>query len=205
MSKYDVYGKNLVDRDGEAYLLKQYFRRVEADDLFALLLQDLAWHQETIFIYGRPVKVPRLMCWYGDSDAVYSYSGVSHEPLPWTMELNAIRQKIESDCAISFNSVLANLYRDGQDSMGFHADKEKELGVNPVIASLSLGDDRLFRLIHNKTKEKLDLTLGHGDLLIMGGSLQHNWRHGIPKTRQQKSARINLTFRKIIKLETGTN
>ena len=151
-------------------------------------------------VFGRPVKVPRLMCWYGDPDASYTYSGVKHDPLPWTETLNSVRRHVEQICRHPFNSVLANLYRDGRDSMGWHADNEKELGINPVIASFSLGDERLFRLSHNKTKEKLDIVLGHGDLLIMAGALQHHWRHSVPKTKQPKMRRINLTFRQIIRV-----
>jgi alkylated DNA repair dioxygenase AlkB len=97
---------------------------------------------------------------------------------------------------------LANLYRDGKDSMGCHADDEKELGPNPVIASLSLGDERLFRLHHKKTKDKLDIVLGHGDLLVMAGTLQHYWMHAVPKTKKLKTPRINLTFRKIFNLKS---
>ncbi|HBA65363.1 MAG TPA: alpha-ketoglutarate-dependent dioxygenase AlkB [Methylococcaceae bacterium] len=189
--------KNLAPRDGDVFLLKQYYSSDEANELFAILFDRLVWQEESIWMFGKPVNVPRLTCWYGDPDAVYSYSGVKHEPLSWTAELNAIRQRIQSDFAYTFNSVLANLYRSGQDSMGYHADNEKELGINPAIASLSLGDERLFRLVHNKSKEKLDLALGHGDLLIMAGSLQHHWRHAVPKTGQFKSSRINLTFREI--------
>ncbi|HSN23761.1 MAG TPA: alpha-ketoglutarate-dependent dioxygenase AlkB, partial [Methylomicrobium sp.] len=144
-------------------------------------------------------KVPRLMCWYGDDDAVYHYSGVKHEPLPWTAALSTVRIRIEAFIGgCTFNSVLANLYRDGRDSMGCHADDEKELGINPVIASLSLGDERMFRLHHKMRRSHLDITLGHGDLLIMAGALQHHWLHALPKTRKVKNPRINLTFRRII-------
>ncbi|MGZ8180995.1 MAG: alpha-ketoglutarate-dependent dioxygenase AlkB family protein, partial [Methylobacter sp.] len=166
---------NLAPFDGELYLIEQFYRQPESDLLFAQLHADLAWQEEAIFIYGRWVKVPRLMCWYGDTDAWYRYSGVNHQPLSWTPTLQAIREKVERQCQCSFNSVLANLYRDGRDSMGCHADDEKELGQNPVIASLSLGDERLFKLHHKKTKDKLDIVLGHGDLLVMAGTLQHYW------------------------------
>jgi len=138
------------------------------------------------------------MCWYGDADAVYTYSGVAHEPMPWSAELSAVKTRVEIAGGCTFNSVLANLYRDGRDSMGYHADNEKELGTDPVIASLSLGDTRLFRLHHKKHRENLDFALGHGDLLIMAGALQHHWVHALPKTRQAKNPRINLTFRKIM-------
>ncbi|MEQ1530726.1 MAG: alpha-ketoglutarate-dependent dioxygenase AlkB, partial [Methylococcales bacterium] len=130
--------------------------------------------------------------------AHYPYSGVKHSPKAWTAELQSIRAQIQQQCTTEFNSVLANLYRDGQDSMGCHADDEKELGRNPLIASLSLGDERLFKLHHKNRQTKLDMLLGHGDLLIMAGTLQHYWRHSLPKTKKAKTPRINLTFRKIL-------
>lgn len=188
---------NIVPFDGELYEYRGFYSRPEANRLFEQLKHELAWQEEAIFIYGRWVKVPRLMGWYGDHDACYRYSGVDHQPLPWTPTLQTIREKVEQQCGCGFNSVLANLYRDGNDSMGCHADDEKELGLNPVIASLSLGDERLFKLHHKTTKEKLDIVLGHGDLLIMAGTLQHHWMHAVPKTKKPKTARINLTFREI--------
>jgi alkylated DNA repair dioxygenase AlkB len=188
---------NLVPYDGELYLIKQFYSLPEAGRLFAQLQAELVWQEEAIFIYGRWVKVPRLMCWHGDKEAWYRYSGVNHAPLPWTPVLQAIRERVEKQCQCSFNSVLANLYRNGDDSMGCHADDEKELGLNPVIASLSFGDERLFRLSHKKSKEKLDIVLGHGDLLVMAGILQHHWLHAVPKTKKLKTPRINLTFRDI--------
>jgi alkylated DNA repair dioxygenase AlkB len=188
---------NLVPFDGELYLIKQFYSLPESDRLFAQLQTELVWQEEAIFIYGRWVKVPRLMCWYGDRDAWYRYSGVSHQPLSWTPVLQAIRERVERQGQCSFNSVLANLYRNGEDSMGCHADDEKELGLKPVIASLSLGDERLFKLHHKQSKEKRDIVLGHGDLLVMAGTLQHHWTHSVPKTKKLKTPRINLTFRKI--------
>jgi alkylated DNA repair dioxygenase AlkB len=191
------YGKNLVPFDGELYLVKQFYRLLESDQLFAALETGLAWQEETIFIFGKWVKVPRLMSWYGDPDAYYRYSGVNHQPRPWNAELQSVRVKVERQCQCAFNSVLANFYRDGKDSMGCHTDDEKELGLNPVIASLSLGDERLFKLHHQKHKETLDIMLDHGDLLVMAGTLQRHWLHSVPKTRKFKAPRINLTFRKI--------
>ncbi len=184
--------------DGEVYVSKAFFRAEEADRLLTSLYDTLAWREESVFIFGKWCRVPRLMCWYGDADAVYAYSGVTHEPLPWCTVLSAIKARIEAHCGMSFNSVLGNLYRDGQDSMGYHADNEKELGVNPVIASLSLGDARLFRLQHKKRRENLDIVLEHGDVLIMAGALQQHWVHALPKSRQAQRARINLTFRRIL-------
>lgn len=190
--------QNLAPFDGELYLFQAFYLQQEADCLFAELQSSLAWQEEEIFIFGKWVKVPRLMCWYGDADSRYRYSGVTHEPKPWTSALQSVREDLEQYCSCQFNSVLANFYRDGNDSMGRHADDEKELGLNPVIASLSLGDERVFKLHHKKRNEILDIRLGHGDLLVMAGVLQHHWQHSILKTRQYKGPRINLTFRKIV-------
>ncbi len=192
--------KNLLASDGQLYLVKGYYPPDIAQQLFATLLENLAWRQEEISVYGRKVKVPRLMCWYGDDGANYQYSGVDHEPLPWVETLISIKNRIESQYQCSFNSVMANLYRDGSDSMGCHADNEAELGNNPFIASLSLGEERLLRFRHNKNKQVLDIILGHGDLLLMAGEIQHHWRHELPKTKKLKKERINLTFRKVIHL-----
>ncbi len=189
--------QNLAPFDGELYLFQAFYLQPESDSLFAELQSSLAWQEEDIFIFGKWVKVPRLMCWYGDADSRYRYSGVTHEPKPWNSVLQSVREDLEQYCRCQFNSVLANFYRNGNDSMGRHADDEKELGPNPLIASLSLGDERVFRLHHKKRNETLDIRLGHGDLLVMAGSLQHHWQHSIPKTRQYKGPRINLTFRKI--------
>ncbi|MGR9098959.1 MAG: alpha-ketoglutarate-dependent dioxygenase AlkB family protein [Gammaproteobacteria bacterium] len=189
---------NLVSGDGELYLAASFYDMAQAEGLFESLMRSLKWEQETIVIGGKVVEVPRLVCWYGDQDAIYSYSGVAHVPLPWTPKLTEIKKRIEHFCGHAFNSVLGNLYRDGSDSMGWHADKEKELGRNPFIASLSLGEERVFKIRHNRSRETLDISLKSGDLLLMGGALQHWWRHCVPKTRRRKLPRINLTFRKII-------
>ena len=199
---------NQAPYDGELYWLRDFYSPANADEYFQRLYRELDWQQEHLFLYGRWVKVPRLMAWYGDSGTHYRYSGVDHNPLPWTADLLALRTDVEKICEHGFNSVLANLYRDGRDSMGCHADNEKELGQNPVIASISFGDTRLLRFRHLVSGQKLDIDLAHGDLLVMAGELQHYWRHELPKTRQPKQPRINLTFRKIGKTHaklTGTS
>jgi alkylated DNA repair dioxygenase AlkB len=188
---------NLAPFDGEVYLHQQFYGSHAADLLFSQLKTQVAWQEEDILIYGKWRKVPRLMAWYGDIRAYYQYSGVNHSPLAWTPELLAIKEKVAQYCAGDFNSVLLNLYRDGQDSMGCHADDEQELGEKPLIASLSLGDERVFKLYHKTRKTTLDIVLGHGDLLVMAGTLQQYWQHCVPKTKQLKTARINLTFRKV--------
>ena len=190
--------ESLSLRDGELYLDRAFMSGEEADRLFARLLDEIAWQEEAIKLYGRSVKVPRLVAWYGDPGACYTYSGVSHQPLAWTPALAQLKARVETATAHRFNSVLANLYRNERDSMGWHADKERELGSNPVIASLSLGQRRLFKLRHNKTGETIDLWLEHGTLLLMAGALQHHWRHCLPKSQRPMGARINLTFRTIV-------
>jgi alkylated DNA repair dioxygenase AlkB len=188
---------NLADGT-ELVFIREFYSQQKSDPLFKTLLSSLHWQEEDLFIFGRWVKVPRLMCWYGDTDAYYGYSGVNHKPLPWTPDLQTIKEKVEQQCHCTFNSVLANLYRDGRDSMGCHADDEKELGINPTIASLSLGEERLFRLHHKKNKQTFNINLQHGDLLVMGGTCQQHWLHSVPKTKAFKTPRINLTFRKIL-------
>lgn len=189
---------SLIADDGELYFLPSFFPADVGSRLFSDLRKQLDWQEESIVIAGRSIKVPRRVCWYGDSTARYRYSGVSHDPRPWTDTLLHIKARVESECGHRFNSVLGNLYRDGRDSMGWHADKEKELGTNPVIASVSLGATRRFRLRHVRRGISLDLDLHNGSLLIMAGSLQHHWRHCLPKTAGECAERINLTFRRIM-------
>ncbi len=189
--------ENLASQDGELYYLPGFIAQAEARGLFERLRAGLDWQQEVATLFGRRMPLPRRVCWHGDEGAVYRYSGLIHYPQAWTQDLLNLKQAVENLSGQHFNSVLGNLYRDGQDSMGWHADQEKSLGVNPCIASLSLGAERLFKIRHNKSGETLDLNLGDGSLLLMGGYLQHHWRHCVPKTRMPVPARINLTFRNI--------
>lgn len=186
---------NLISCNGELRYYQHFVSPQLADKIFQQLHDQLNWREETLMIVGKQVTSPRLVCWYGDPGAVYRYSGVTHTPLPWVPVLRQIKEQIDQLSGFEFNSVLGNLYRNGQDSMGWHADKEKQLGINPVIASLSLGAERLFKLRHRKNNQAVDINLEHGSLLIMSGSLQHHWRHCLPKTRSCRTPRINLTFR----------
>lgn len=171
----------------------------QADGAFAALRAELVWQARAIRVFGREIMQPRLTCWVGDPEAVYTYSGVRHEPLPWTPTLSGLRARLEAELSLSFNSVLGNLYRDGNDSMGMHRDSEPELGPNPIVASLSLGAARRFSLRHKNgpAHGKLDLVLEHGALLVMRGTTQHVYRHGLPKVRAPTAERINLTFRRV--------
>lgn len=190
--------RTIISTDGCAYMLENFIPQRDQAGIYHTLLNEVAWHEEQYLIYGKSVTAPRLVAWYGNPEASYRYSGITHPPLPWHPLLLKLKLDIEKLCKHDFNSVLCNLYRDGNDSMGWHADKEEELGVNPYIASLSFGDDRLFKFRHNKSKQTVDVVLAGGTLLLMGGELQHHWRHALPKTKKPKQPRINLTFRKII-------
>jgi alkylated DNA repair dioxygenase AlkB len=181
-------------RDGGVLLSEPAFLdRRAADVVFDWLRNNVCWGQEV----GRGRPFPRLTAWYADAGLAYAYSEVTHRGAGWQPELLEIKQRVEQASAADFNSLLLNLYRDGRDSIGFHSDAEPELGINPVVASVSLGAVRRFILKHKKTGEKLSFRLAHGSLLVMGGTCQHHWLHGVPKTEEMVGERINLTFRKI--------
>jgi alkylated DNA repair dioxygenase AlkB len=168
-----------------------------AQELFDDLQRHVAWREEDIVLFGRRYRQPRLLAWYGDPGATYRYSGRQHLPLAWTDTLTALRERLQRVVGAQFNSVLANLYRDERDSMGLHADDERELGPRPVIASLSLGETRRFRLRHRHRKDlkSHSLHLPSGSLLVMRGDTQRHWKHEVPKERRACGPRINLTFR----------
>ena len=172
---------------------------LDPDYLLEVLLRETPWRQETITLYGKTHLQPRLLAWYGEPDASYRYSGTTYQPLPWTPLLDALRCRMEALARASFNSVLLNYYRDGRDSMGLHADDEPELGPEPVIASLSLGELRTLYFRHKRDKaiRGLDIALPHGSVLLMRGTTQSHWKHGIRKLRGPCGARLNLTFRLI--------
>ncbi|HRL93565.1 MAG TPA: alpha-ketoglutarate-dependent dioxygenase AlkB [Pseudomonas sp.] len=170
-----------------------------ADHWLATLLAEVPWQQPEVFVHGRQHPVPRLLAWYGDSDARYGYAGLSHQPLPWTPLLTEIRARVQAEVGQRLNGVLLNYYRDGQDSMGWHSDDEAVLGRNPLIASLSLGGSRRFDL-RRKGGSRIEhsLALGHGSLLVMAGATQHHWQHQVAKTRSPCAPRLNLTFRLVL-------
>lgn len=167
-----------------------------ANDLFLNLFNNIVWKQDDIKVFGKVYAQPRLTAFHGNGTKSYSYSNITMNPSPFTAELLAIKKNIDQLANIEFNACLLNLYRDGKDSNGWHSDDEKELGENPVIASVSLGQERAFHLRHKKNKAlKHKIVLQHGSLLLMRGSTQHYWQHQIPKTTRIIKERINLTFR----------
>lgn len=180
-------------------LLPQWLVGAEADALLQELRGSIPWEVHRIRIFGREVDSPRLSCWIGDPDATYVYSRTRFEPRPWSGPLVALRERAEQACGARFNSVLANLYRDGRDAMGWHSDDEPELGPHPVIASVSLGAERRFclraRVKSGIRREVRSIELPHGSLLCMAGDTQRHYQHALPRTSAAVGARINLTFR----------
>lgn len=199
---FDQRQPELLDLPGaHVKVLRGWLPVAAAEKLYHHLLSSLPWSQPTIRVAGRSLPIPRLQTWIGDSDAYYGYSGRGFLPVPWLTELERLKAQLEQACGGRFNSVLANFYRDGNDSVAYHADDEGELGDQPVIASLSLGGTRRFLL---KPKDGYAtahpgcaLDLANGDLLIMAGDTQTNWLHSVPKTRKPCGSRMNLTFRQI--------
>lgn len=169
-------------------------------DSFALLQQlaaELNWQQPAIRLYGKSVKIPRQQVWMGEPHCRYRYSGTWFTPVRWHPRLQALAAEVSQCCQQTFNCVLLNYYHDGRQHMGWHADNEPELGSNPVIASLSLGQTRRFDLKHRQTDAQLQLNLTNGSLLLMQGACQQHWLHRLPKQSRAGSERINLTFRYI--------
>lgn len=188
--------------DGELLWAEHFWQEVaddgEADEVFGRLHAQVAWRQEYITIYGKRQPQPRLTAWYGDEGATYCYSGLILKPRPWLPILQNLKAQVEAAAQTRFNSVLLNLYRTGQDGMGWHSDNEPELGRNPAIASLSFGAARRFVMRHcDRHDTKVELSLNHGSLVVMKGKTQHHWQHQVPKTVKPVGPRINLTFRLI--------
>ena len=182
--------------DANIVLYPNLLNQQESEDLFTELNQTIAWRQDWITIYGRSLPQPRLTAWYSDPGKAYTYSGITMMPTPWTTTLLDLKEKVDAVSNVVFNSVLLNLYRNGNDSMGWHSDDEPELGQNPIIGSLSLGGARRFMLRHRFEKSlKHQVELTSGSFLLMQGNTQHYWQHQVPKTKRFVPPRINLTFR----------
>ena len=187
---------NINIPDGDVSICLNLFSAQESDKFFEVLKNEIDWKQEQINFFGKTHDIPRLTAWYGDFGKSYSYAGISVEPSSWTDTLLQIKEKIESVSNVKFNSVLLNRYRSGNDGVSWHSDDEPELGVNPIIGSVSFGQSRPFHLKHKNlegVKEKV--TLEHGSYLLMKGETQHKWLHQIPKSKKEMGERINLTFR----------
>ncbi len=194
---FGVQNNTTLDlKDAEISYDEHFLSHNEASTYFDVLRKETDWQQDRIKVFGKEYDQPRLTALFADNKNPYTYSNVTMHPTPFSPVLLDIKSKIEKKLDQKFTTCLLNLYRNGQDSNGWHADNEKELGKNPVIASVSLGAERLFHMKHRTDKtQKLRLNLAHGSLLVMSGSTQHHWLHQIPKTKKNVGERINLTFR----------
>lgn len=189
---------NLISQDGELYLYEQFLKKNEAHYYFKKLLLDTPWQQRKITMFGKTFDQPRLVSWHAESGVHYQYSGIKLAPSPWTDALLTLKSSVEELIGHSFNSAFLNLYRNGEDYMGWHRDNEKALGSNPIIASVSLGEKRLFKLKHiNNNSIKYDCELNSGCLLVMAGKIQHYWKHCLPKSRKAGNPRVNITLRQV--------
>ena len=196
-SKTNAMQYNLPDAD--VCLFDSFFSKQESTILHQNLINNIQWRQDKIKIFGKLIDQPRLTAFYGDTEKPYAYSGIVMQPTYWNDDLLFIKNRVEAVAEIKFTSVLMNYYRDGKDSMGWHADDEKELGANPVIGSISFGETRKFQMRHKFRKDikKAEIELANGSFLLMKGATQHFWQHQIPKTSKVLGSRINLTFRVI--------
>lgn len=169
-----------------------------ADALLDALRHEIPWERHRLRLFGREIDAPRLSCWIGDAGTTYVYSRARFVPHAWTSTLTELRSDLATRFDLHFNSVLANLYRDGRDSTGWHSDDEPELGTEPVIASLSFGAVRRFRFRSRETRRvAMTIDLAHGSLLVMRGATQRLYQHDLPKVGRCGGARVNLTFRRI--------
>lgn len=226
-TQYEAYchddGKGIVIvvPYGKLYYAPYYFDHAKSDEFFDYFLAcdgidhhqhdwqnesginqmsfcHIAWHQDTISMYGKSHLLPRISAWYGDSDKSYTYSGITLQPKAWTAPLEHLIDELELICKRRFNSVLLNWYRTGDDHISWHADDEPELGIRPMIASVNFGASRRFLLrLKEDHATKLEIPLHHGSVLVMAGALQHHWQHSVPKQKKITQSRINLTFRTI--------
>ena len=185
--------------NAELIYIENFYETLKADHYFDLLKATIDWQHDDIKMFGKTYKQPRLTALYANNDNPYTYSNITMQPKIFTAALKDIKADIEQRMNHQFTSVLLNRYRNGNDSNGWHADNEKALGKNPIIASLSLGETRPFHFKHRQLKEERHkLNLNHGSLLIMKGEMQHYWLHQIAKTKKQIGERINLTFRTLL-------
>lgn len=184
-------------QDGELYYRPLFIPQDEADRLYDYFVKNINWKGGTIQIFGKIHDIPRKQAYFADQGLDYGYSGKRLNTQDWDEEVLKLKEQLNTSFNIELNACLLNLYRDGKDSNGWHADDEAELGKNPVIASISLGEERDFLIKHKETGDSKKLLLEHGSLLIMGGAMQHHWKHALPKRKKVVNPRVNLTFRRV--------
>ena len=189
---------NHLPYDGTVQYYGKVIQEMVADDYFEKLMQNIAWENDQAIIFGRQITTKRKVAWYGDQAYEYTYSNVNRYALPWTVELLELRQRVQQLTGERFNSCLLNLYHTGEEGMAWHSDDETDLKKNGAIASLSFGAERKFAFKHKQSKEKVELYLEHGSLLVMKNTTQNHWLHRLKKKKKVSTARINLTFRTIV-------
>ena len=188
----------LLPHDGSAVLHEDVFDEVETNRLSDQLHKEIPWEQRQIRMFNKLIDQPRLVSWFGDPESSYTYSGLTLEPHPWTATVDECRSRCEALAGVSFNSGLANLYRDGQDTVSWHSDNEPELGPEPIIASVSFGTARRFDFRHISGEPTIKTELQSGSIVVMSGRSQSHWKHQIARTKRVTTPRINLTFRQVI-------
>tara|TARA_B110000046_G_scaffold71887_1_gene79758 strand:- start:13152 stop:13754 length:603 start_codon:yes stop_codon:yes gene_type:complete len=189
---------NILPFDGEVLYLGKVFNRKEVAQYYQTFLEKIPWKNDEAIIFGKHHIIKRKVAWFGDNTYSYKYSGITKQAHIWTPELLQLKQKVEELSATTYNSCLLNLYHDGEEGMGWHSDAEKTLLDNGTIASVTLGAERKFSFKHKESKQRIDVLLENGSLLLMKGITQKNWLHRLPPTKKVFSPRINLTFRTII-------
>lgn len=189
--------KNLLPEDGTVNYFGKIFNQAEADGFYKSLLDHIAWRNDEAVIFGKKIITKRKVAWYGEKAFEYTYSNTTKLALPWSTALIALKAHVEKESKETFNSCLLNLYHTGSEGMAWHSDGEKDLKKDGAIASLSFGAERNFAFKHKETKEKVQLVLEHGSLLIMKGETQSHWMHRLPPTTKISTPRVNLTFRTI--------
>ena len=197
MSLFSDGPRELLPYDGSALLYDWVLGDTKWEDVMKELTDQVPWEAHTIKMFGKEYPQPRLVAWFGDPGSEYSYSGLKMNVRPWIEPVQALRQIAEQHAQVVFNSVLVNLYRDGDDKVSWHRDNEPELGNTPTIGSISLGAPRRFKFRHLETKEQVEATLEPGSLVVMSGLSQSCWEHEVPRQKSIRDPRINLTFRQV--------
>lgn len=201
MKLFDIevdHKKNLLPRDGTVHYFGKILNEEDAIHYLNVLLNKIKWKNDEAIIFGKKIITKRKVAWYGEKPFQYTYSKTTKLALSWTAELLQLKSKVEQESGETFNSCLLNLYHDGSEGMAWHSDGEKDLKKNGAIASVSFGSERKFAFKHKETKEKVELVLEHGSLLIMKDATQTHWLHRLPPTTKSKTPRVNLTFRTIV-------
>jgi alkylated DNA repair dioxygenase AlkB len=183
------------DRQATITFWPNWLSAKDADSLLCKAVDNIDWRADIIRIVGKQIPIPRLQQWFGQPGTSYTYSNICMQAVAFPDWIDDLRESVEEHTGAAFNRALVNYYRDGSDSVDWHADNEPELGVEPVIASLSLGVERVFQLRHTLTKQRISIPLPHGSLLLMGGGIQSYWHHRIAKVANLSEARVNFTFR----------